>query len=200
MLEVGAPVVMLCFRRKIYHSEAPTLDNPLKTLFLFRHGKSSWDDPGLADFARPLTGRGRRAARLMGGHMARAKWIPEVVLCSSAVRARQTLEFAMRSWPEPAPDVRFQKNLYLADADTLLRQARALDGSANSVMLVGHEPGMRDFALLLADKAEDAYLDRMARKFPTAALAVFAFPFRRWDKIAAESGKLIAFVRPKDLT
>jgi phosphohistidine phosphatase len=66
-------------------------------------------------------------------------------------------------------------------------------------MLVGHDPGIRDLALLLAGKAEDLFLDRLARKFPTAALAVFTFPFRRWDKIAAESGNLISFVRPKDL-
>ncbi len=105
----------------------------------------------------------------------------------------------MRSWSKPAPGVRFQKNLYLADADTLLHQTRALDAKANSAMLVGHEPGMRDFALLLAGKGEDLFLGRLTRKFPTAALAVFTFPFQRWDKIAAESGDLIAFVRPKDL-
>ena len=174
-------------------------NNSLKTLYLFRHGKSSWDDPALADFARPLTGRGRRAARLMGEHMARSRWLPGLVLCSSAVRARQTLEFALRAWSNPKPDVRFQRNLYMADADTLLQQARRLDDSASSAMLVGHDPGMRDLALLLAGKAEDIYLERLARKFPTAALAVFTFPFRRWDKIAAGSGELIAFVRPKDL-
>jgi len=174
-------------------------NNSLKTLYLFRHGKSSWDDPALADFARPLTGRGRRAARLMGEHMARSKWIPDLVLCSSAVRARQTLEFALRAWSSPKPEVRFQRSLYMADADKLLQQARQLDDSVNSAMLVGHDPGIRDLALLLAGKAEDIYLERLARKFPTGALAVFTFPFRRWDKIATESGNLVSFVRPKDL-
>ncbi len=174
-------------------------DKSLKTLYLFRHGKSSWDDPALADFARPLTGRGRRAARLMGEHMAREKWKPDLVLCSSAVRARQTLEFAQRAWSSPKPEVRFQRNLYMADADALLQLTRQLDDQASSVLLVGHDPGIRDLAVLLAGKAEDVYLDRLARKFPTAALAVLSFPFRRWDKISAESGKLISFVRPKDL-
>ena len=174
-------------------------NKPLKTLYLLRHGKSSWDDPALADFARPLAGRGRRAALAMGEHMARSKWIPDLVLCSSAVRARQTLEFAMRAWSSPKPEVRFQRNFYMAEADALLQQTRQLDDSASSAMLVGHDPGIRDLALLLAGKAEDLFLDRLTRKFPTAALAVFTFPFRRWDKIAAESGNLISFVRPKDL-
>jgi phosphohistidine phosphatase len=174
-------------------------NNLLKTLYLFRHGKSSWDDPALTDFARPLTGRGRRAARLMGEHMAREKWKPDLVLCSSAVRARQTLEFAMRAWSAPKPEVRFQRSLYMADADALLRQARQFDDSVGSAMLVGHDPGIRDLALLLAGKAEDIYLDRIERKFPTAALAVLSFPVRRWDRIEAGSGKLTFFVRPKDL-
>ena len=171
----------------------------MKTLFLFRHGKSSWDDPGLADFARPLSGRGRRAAKLMGEYMAHSKWVPEVVLCSSATRARQTLEFALQAWSSPKPEVRFQRNLYMADADTLLQQTRRIDNSTSSILLVGHDPGMHDLALQLAGKTEDIYLKRLARKFPTAALAVFTFPFGRWDKIAAGTGEMIAFVRPKDL-
>lgn len=87
----------------------------------------------------------------------------------------------------------------MADADTLLRHTRQLDDSANSALLVGHDPGMRDLALRLAGKGENIFRDRLARKFPTAALAVFTFPFRRWDRITAASGDLIAFVRPKDL-
>lgn len=87
----------------------------------------------------------------------------------------------------------------MADADTLLQLTRQIDDQASSVLLVGHDPGIRDLAVLLAGKAEDVYLDRLARKFPTAALAVLSFPVRHWDKISAGSGKLISFVRPKDL-
>jgi phosphohistidine phosphatase len=146
-------------------------------LYLLRHAKSSWDEPGLADHDRPLARRGKRAADAMGRYMREHGIEPEVVLCSSATRTRQTLERL------GLPDARIEPELYGADAATL----RALIPDASSAMLIGHNPGMQDLALSLARSG--AKLGELAEKFPTGALAT----------IELDTGELVDFVRPRDL-
>jgi phosphohistidine phosphatase len=146
-------------------------------LYLLRHAKSSWDEPGLADHDRPLARRGERAADAMGRYLREHGIEPEVILCSTATRTRQTLERL------GLPDARIEPELYGADAATL----RALIPDASSVMLIGHNPGMQDLALSLARSG--AKLGELAEKFPTGALAT----------IELDTGELVDFVRPRDL-
>ncbi len=164
----------------------------MKRLFLLRHAKSSWDDAGLPDHDRPLAPRGRRAAKLIAGHLAREGIEPELVLCSSSVRTRQTLERIGLNAP-----VEIEDALYAAPASELLARLRAVGSRVDSVMLIGHNPGIQDLALRLAGRGPD--LDTMRRKFPTAALATLEFD-GAWSDLAPATAELVAFVKPKQLT
>ncbi|HEY8201371.1 MAG TPA: histidine phosphatase family protein [Actinomycetota bacterium] len=167
-----------------------------KVLYLLRHTKSSWDDPSLDDMDRPLAPRGQKAARALAVHMEGAGVSPGLVLCSPARRARDTLDL-VRSGLPPATRVRIDKQLYRADPADVLRIIRNLTDDLSSVMVVGHNPTMQRLALTLAAPAAD--VERLAARFPTGALAELSFPGNRWAKVAAGTGRLIAFVTPKDL-
>ena len=163
-----------------------------RRIYLLRHAKSSWKEPGLADHDRPLAGRGRRAARTIRRHLKEQRIEPELVLCSTATRARQTLERI-----EPAlgrGGVRVEAELYGAGSAALLARLRHVPTRVRSVMVIGHNPGLQDLALLLARDGSA----ELEEKFPTAALATLAFrgPWADLDRGTAE---LIAFVRPRDL-
>ena len=144
-------------------------------LFVLRHAKSSWKDPGQADHDRPLAGRGRRAAKALARHLREERIEPELVLCSTARRARETLERI-----EPAlgvADVRFEPALYGASAGALLERLHDVPDHVGSVMLIGHNPGLQELALELAHSGPK--LHELAAKFPTAALATLELPHRR---------------------
>ncbi|MFL5912169.1 MAG: SixA phosphatase family protein [Gaiellaceae bacterium] len=158
-----------------------------KQLFLLRHAKSSWDDPALADHDRPLAPRGRKAAALMASYLSEERIRPALVLCSTAVRARETLEGIGLS-----DHVIFARELYGASADELLARLRRVPDEIESAMLVGHNPGMHDLALLLGGTGD------IERKFPTGALATFAFD-GGWSGLGQGRAELVAFVRPKQL-
>jgi phosphohistidine phosphatase len=156
----------------------------MKHLYLLRHAKSSWKDPELADHDRPLAGRGRRAAKAMAKHIRAEEIAPELVLCSTARRARDTLERI-----EPAlgrRSVKVERELYGASVRELLWRIRRVPSSVESVLLIGHNPGMQDLA---------AALTGFDGKFPTAALATIALP--AWDEL--EHAELVAFTKPRDL-
>lgn len=166
----------------------------MKTLYLLRHAKSSWDDPGLDDFDRPLAKRGREAAARIGRLMADRGWVPDLALVSPALRARDTWEGVAPAFAAPV-ETRFEPALYLAAPDDILALLRALPDAPQSVVLVGHNPGLEQCAALLAGGGSDPEpLARMTAKFPTAALA-------RFDVAAAVPGgaAVTHFVRPKDL-
>jgi phosphohistidine phosphatase len=134
----------------------------MTTLYLLRHAKSSWDEPGLADRERPLAPRGRRAAERMAEHL-RTKGIhPDVVLCSAAVRARETLEIVLPALAEP--QVLVEDDLYAAHADDLLDRLRTLPKGTGAAMVVGHNPTLQDLALDLASSGRD--LERPPRETP----------------------------------
>jgi phosphohistidine phosphatase len=167
----------------------------MKRVYLLRHAKSSWKERGLRDHDRPLAPRGRRAAKAIAGYLLDHGVEPELVLCSTARRARETLERI-----EPAlgtPVVRVEPALYGAGADALLERLRAVPGTFGSVLLIGHNPAMQLLALDLARPGPE--LRELEAKFPTAALATFAFPGPDWRALAPGSAELTAFVRPRDL-
>lgn len=160
-----------------------------RRLLLLRHAKSSWDDPALADHDRPLAPRGRKASKLIRAHLRREQVQVSLVLCSSARRARETLELVSVSGP-----VEVERELYGALASQLLERLRCLPDELDAVMLIGHNPAIQELAVgLLADGSALA-----SRKFPTGALATLTFSGSWW---ALESGQaeLAAFVTPKEL-
>ena len=170
----------------------------MKTLYLLRHAKSSWDDPSLPDFDRPLAERGRLAAPAMGKFMAAEGYLPDVVLCSAARRTRETWSLVSAVLGAD-PEVRFQRSLYMAGVAQLLMEIHVQMESAQSILLIGHNPGIQDLSRYLAGSGEERQIDRMSRKFPTAALAVLRCRGDRWAEITRGGCRLETFVRPKDL-
>lgn len=168
----------------------------MRTLYLLRHAKSSWDDPSLADHDRPLASRGVRATPYVADHMRQVGIVPDVVLCSSSQRTRQTLDLLGDAVASDT-EIRVEEGLYQASADALLDRLRMLPDSAQQAMLIGHNPAMQQLAVRLA--ASGQHLERMARKFPTAALATLDAAIDGWTDLAAGCAELAGFVRPDDL-
>lgn len=170
------------------------------TLLLLRHAKSSWDDLALDDFDRPLAKRGTKAAAAIGQHLVKEALIPDLVLCSTAVRTRATLTLVMNEFTEATPTVVYDDALYLADAETILEKIRALKGYPAVVMVVAHNPGLHAIALELIRTAPRDALRTLAMQFPTAALAHITFEAETWPRVAPATGELVEFVLPRRLS
>jgi phosphohistidine phosphatase len=168
----------------------------MKRVYLLRHAKSSWKDRSLADRDRPLAGRGRRAAKAMARHLEAERIRPDLVLCSPARRTRETLERVERAFGDRV-DARLDESLYGASEAELFELLEGLPREVESVMLIGHNPGLEELALALASEGEA--LPRMREKYPTAALATIDLPADRWSDIERGGGELVAYVRPADL-
>lgn len=167
----------------------------MKRLYLLRHAKSSWKDAGLADRERPLAPRGRAAMELLAPHLRRERVAPELVLCSPARRAQETLE-TIREALSGEVSVRTEPGMYGASAADLLERLREIPGAVHSVMLIGHNPALQQLAASLAHR--DSGLERIERKYPTGALATLALS-GDWRELAEGSATLVGFLRPKDL-
>jgi phosphohistidine phosphatase len=170
----------------------------VKSLLLLRHAKSSWDDTSLADADRPLAPRGKKAAARMGRYLFEFVGVPAVVLCSTAVRARETWERIAAAAPAPV-EARMLEELYMASPERLLGILGRLPDAADRVLVVGHNPGLEQLAQLLCREGDGKSLARMTEKFPTAALAEVELDIPRWWDIAPGRGRLRRFVAPKDL-
>ncbi|CCV12871.1 histidine phosphatase family protein [Mesorhizobium sp. STM 4661] len=168
----------------------------MKQLLLLRHAKSSWDDPKLADFDRPLAPRGLKTAPLIGRELARRGWLPELALVSPALRTRDTWRLVSAELPKHLP-AEFAETLYEATAATVL--ARVRQAKATSLLVVGHNPGLQHFALRLAGAGSDADVFReIEAKFPTAALARFTID-GDWANLDFGDARLTHCIRPKEL-
>lgn len=170
----------------------------MKRLYLLRHAKSSWDDPYLDDRDRPLAPRGRRAAKAMGRHLAALGVRPDLVLCSSARRARETFERVQRQLGGD-PVVVTEDAFYTASADELIRRIRSLPDEVEALMLVGHEPAMSRLAGELTAPDGSRAGRRMRRKYPTGACAEIRFEGGAWAEITPGNGELRHFLVPRDL-
>lgn len=171
----------------------------MKTLGIFRHAKSDWNDARLRDFDRPLNKRGRKGAAVMGKHIRDQAVGWQRVLASPAVRVTQTLELACEAAGE-TPPITWDRRIYLANSATLMDVLRDQDGDPVSIILVGHNPGLEDLIFdLVPDDGSSPLRDIVEEKFPTAAYAVLELDIDRWADIAENCGKLIHLVRPRDL-
>ena len=169
-----------------------------KRLILLRHAKSAWDNPSVADFERPLSNRGRKAAPVVGAYLARRNLVPGLVLASSARRAAETLDLVSAGW-QTKPTVRKLKSFYLAMPREMLRRVQAVGKEPDCVMLVGHNPGIADLANWLCSQGKAEHRASLARKFPTGAIAAIEFDVEDWADVDAETGHLIDFATPKQI-
>jgi phosphohistidine phosphatase len=161
----------------------------MKRLLLLRHAKSSWSDPRLEDFERPLNERGLRAAPLMGRYLRDQQIRPDLILCSPAERARQTAALVTEAAGLSAP-LRYDERIYEATAGRLAEVVSQAEEGAGELLLVGHNPGLEELLELLTGET---------RRMPTAALACVQLDTDKWSKIAPRSGRLEWHVKPKEL-
>ena len=169
----------------------------MKTLTLLRHAKSGWDDGVQRDFDRPLNGKGRRAAQVVGRHLRREGLAFDHVVASPALRVQQTLDEVRAGYGgdlSPAWD----RRIYLASAASLLDLVRAIDDAHATALLVGHNPGLGDLVLLLVPDAE-GLRGEVEEKYPTASVAELRFAVDRWADAREGAATLTRFVRPRDL-
>lgn len=162
----------------------------IKTLYLFRHAKSSWDDPALDDFDRPLNKRGEKSAPLMGKVMRSRDVCPSIILCSPAKRTRQTAKMALKKAGMDEAEIVFEKGLYLATTSGLLGTVQKLDDLLNDAMLIGHNPGLSELVYLLTGVEES---------FPTAALVCLRLNVSHWTDVKSGCGKIEWIVRPREI-
>jgi phosphohistidine phosphatase len=169
----------------------------MPTIHLMRHAKSSWDDPDLSDHDRPLANRGRKAARRMAAYLEQRGVHAQLILCSSAVRARQTCD-AVAAAGDGTSDVLIEDGLYGADAGELLQRLQRLPESVREVLVIGHNPGLQDLALLLTGRGDAAARARLRDRFPTGAVATLTAS-APWGSLAAGRARLSVLVTPREL-
>jgi len=175
------------------------LESSVKTILLLRHAKSDWGKAGVKDHARPLNRRGEQAAEAMAAYIGKHCPRPDLILCSTALRTRQTLAPLVHRLAPPAPPIAFEDDLYLASEDTLLERLRALPEDKSIVLLIGHNDGIGALAAALAGRGAPKALDALREKYPTGALAILRPTAGPWCDLAPGAAELLAFVRPREL-
>jgi phosphohistidine phosphatase len=166
-------------------------------LVVLRHAKSDWP-PGVPDEERPLSGRGRRDARAAGEWLATQGLHPDVVLCSPAARTRETWARLAPSLETagPVPDARFEDAIYEATVRTLEGVLRGVSEDTGTVLLIGHNPGVHELVVQLADEGDEKAKTLAAASFPTSGVAVLELP-DTWSALSAGAARLQAFAVPR---
>jgi phosphohistidine phosphatase len=162
---------------------------------LLRHAKSDRSEPGASDHDRPLNPRGMETAARVGAYIAHHALTPDLVLCSTARRARDTWAVLAKAL-EAAPPAKYDARLYNAGSDALLAAARETPSKVHSLMMVGHNPGLHEFAVLLIAAGDVDERERLREKLPTAGLVVIDFAIDAWSALHREGGRLDRFVVP----
>jgi phosphohistidine phosphatase len=161
----------------------------MKTLFVLRHAKSSWNDAGLSDFDRPLNERGLKAAPLMGEVMKKNQFQPALILSSPAKRAEQTANLVKEA-AGIGSAIQYEKRIYEASVPRLLEIISEQDEKIESILLVGHNPGFEGLLRFLTGEMHE---------IPTATLAVIDLKAQKWNEINYATGNLRALIRPKEV-
>ncbi len=167
-------------------------------LMLLRHAKSEKAEPGMRDHERVLNPRGRSETPRIGAYMARHALIPDRVLVSTARRTRETWERLAPAFPSPPP-VSFDDRLYDSVPETILAVVKDTERAVGTLLVIGHNPGLHDFARLLIASGDVEARERLNEGMPTAALAVIDFAGKDWRKLHPHGGRLERFVSPRSL-
>jgi len=170
----------------------------MKRLAILRHAKSSWDDPGLDDFNRPLNERGWKTAHRLGRELKDRGIRFDLVLSSSSARTRETIDGVQKHYSFDGP-IRFEQELYLASEETLLEMIRSLEDDVKAPLIVGHNPGLERLIAELTRDDRNGLRRRVVGKFPTGALAVLDLPAKSWSKIERGTGEIVELILPKEL-
>jgi len=168
----------------------------MRRLLLLRHAKAAWPS-GIMDLDRPLSRRGREAARLMGVYLKEEGLIPSLVLVSSAQRTLETWDLVRPAVGDVA--ARPDERIYEAPAARLLAVLQEVEPAASTLLMIGHNPGFEDLAEILIGEGDRDGILRLGQKYPTAGLAVIDFPQAGWADIGRGTGRLERFVTPKSL-
>jgi phosphohistidine phosphatase len=162
----------------------------MKTLYIIRHAKSSWDDIGLADFDRPLNERGKTDAPRMGKRLKEKNIHPELMLSSPAKRALSTCKKIAEVLHYPESSIKTDRKLYHASPEEIFEVLRSIKNQVNNVMLFGHNPGLTEFVNEITD-------DFSLNNLPTCGVVALSFDMRTWKELQHSSGKLLFYDYPK---
>ncbi len=165
----------------------------MKTIILMRHAKSSWKNPGLTDFDRPLNKRGKRNAPFMGGKLKERNIIPDLVLSSPAKRAKKTAIAVAKALDYPKKKILYFDKIYHASAQYLFELLKSLDDEHKTIMLFGHNPSFNGFADMLL-------IRNPIHNIPTSGVCCIRFDVDQWQKVEEGKGEIVFFDFPKRYT
>ena len=168
----------------------------MRRLMLLRHAKSDWSASGQTDHERGLALRGKTAAPLMGRYMASQALVPDHAIVSTAARTRETWRLVAEAFPQKPP-ASYEDRIYEAEPDAILAAIAKAPVSATTLLVVGHNPGFHETAMLLVASGDKRARAKLSAKFPTAALAVIDFDVESWSAIRPGSGRLERFETPR---
>ena len=170
----------------------------MRRLLLFRHAKAERSDPGMEDRSRKLVERGRKDAASIGAYMAAHALKPDRVMTSPATRTQETWKHAAAAF-KPAPGGSAVEPLYGATSHEILDVIKQAPASAHTLLIVGHNPGLHELAIMLVASGDIETREQMREKLPTSGLLIIDFAFDDWAKLHPQSGRLERFVSPKSL-
>jgi phosphohistidine phosphatase len=170
----------------------------MRRLLLFRHAKAERSEPGMEDRARALVERGRRDAARIGAYMATHALVPDRVLVSPAKRSQETWKYTAGAF-RPAPAAKMVERLYDATPHMIFAVIKDAPASAHTLLVVGHNPGLQELALMLIASGDIDARERLREKLPTSGLVIIDFAFDDWGKLHPQSGRLERFVTPRSL-
>ena len=170
----------------------------MKHLTILRHAKSSWNDPHLEDFNRPLNERGWKSARRVGRELEKRGVKFDLVIASPAARVRETIDGLAEKLPLNV-EIRFEPRMYAASEEMLLRIVRDIRESSHAPLLVGHNPGLQQLIVALTHNDPGDLRSCVEEKLPTAALVAIELPAHRWNEVALGTGKITDLLLPKEL-
>ena len=163
-----------------------------------RHAKSSWENPDEADFNRPLNPQGIDNAQMVAKYIHSLGFKPELTLCSSALRCKQTLELIIPYFPKKM-HIRYLDELYLAPERAILEIIKSIELSIDQMLVIGHNPGLSDLtqSLIYSSNKKNDYFE--TQQFPTSAASIFEMSKKNWLDFKLSESKIIDFVTPKNL-
>jgi phosphohistidine phosphatase len=170
----------------------------MRRLLLFRHAKAERSEPGMEDRGRTLIERGRKDAARIGAYMANHALRPDRALVSPAARTQESWKHVAAAF-RPAPPALQVERLYDATPHAILAAIKDIPASTHTLLVVGHNPGLHDLALMLIASGDIDARERLREKLPTSGLVIIDFAFDDWGKLHPQSGRLERFVSPKTL-